>query len=149
MTDVTMIGLGAMGSALARAFIRAGHSVTIWNRTAARMKPLVELGATAARSPADAAMASPVCVVCIDNYSVTRRMIEEAGMLTALAGRTLVQLSTGTPAEARDLASWLTDHGVNVLDGAILSLSGWHRSRGCSNPVCRICRPLSILQADP
>ena len=60
MTDVTMIGLGAMGSALARAFIGAGHSVTVWNRTAARMKPLVSLGATAASSPADAAIASPV-----------------------------------------------------------------------------------------
>ena len=60
MTDVTMIALGAMGSALARAFIGAGHSVTVWNRTAARMKPLVSLGATAASSPADAAIASPV-----------------------------------------------------------------------------------------
>ena len=38
MTDVTMIGLGAMGSALARAFIGAGHSVTVWNRTAARIE---------------------------------------------------------------------------------------------------------------
>ncbi len=120
MTDVTMIGLGAMGSALARAFIRAGHSVTIWNRTAARMKPLVLLGATAASSPAGAAIASQVCVVCIDNYSTTRRLIEEAGMLEPLLGRTLVQLSTGTPVEARDLSSWLTTHGVNVLDGAIL-----------------------------
>ena len=120
MTDVSVIGLGAMGSALARAFIGAGHSVTIWNRTAARMKPLVSLGATAASSPADAAIASPVCVVCIDNYGATRRLIQEAGMLEPLAGRTLVQLSTGTPAEARDLSSWLTTHGVNVLDGAIM-----------------------------
>ena len=120
MTDVSMIGLGAMGSALARAFIGAGHSLTIWNRTAARMQPLVSLGATAARSPVEAAMASPVCVVCIDNYGATRSLIEEAGMLQQLSGRTLVQLSTGTPAEARDLSRWLTTHGVNVLDGAIL-----------------------------
>ena len=120
MTDVSVIGLGAMGSALARAFIGAGHAVTIWNRTAARMKPLVSLGATVASSPADAAIASPVCVVCIDNYGATRRLIQEAGMLEPLAGRTLVQLSTGTPAEARDLSSWLTTHGVNVLDGAIM-----------------------------
>jgi 3-hydroxyisobutyrate dehydrogenase-like beta-hydroxyacid dehydrogenase len=120
MTDVTVIGLGAMGSALARAFIRAGHSVTVWNRTAARMKPLVSLGATAAGSPAAAAIASPVCVVCIANYATTRSLIEEAGMLEALFGRTLVQLSTGTPTEARDLSSWLAAHGVNVLDGAIM-----------------------------
>ena len=120
MTDVTMIGLGAMGSALARAFIEAGHSVTIWNRTAARMKPLVLLGATAAGSPAEAVLASQVCVVCVDNYGTTRSLIEEAGMLEPLSGRTLVQLSTGTPAEARDLSRWLSTHGVSVLDGAIM-----------------------------
>jgi 3-hydroxyisobutyrate dehydrogenase-like beta-hydroxyacid dehydrogenase len=119
MTDVTMIGLGAMGSALARTFIGAGHSVTVWNRTADRMQPLVSLGATAANAPDDAAKASPVFVVCIDNYGATRRLIEEAGMLEPLAGRTLVQLSTGTPAEARDFSGWLATHGVNVLDGAI------------------------------
>ena len=120
MSDVTMIGLGAMGSALARAFLRAGYSVTVWNRTAARMQPLVDLGATAAPSPADAARASPVTVVCIDNYATTRRLLDEAGMLQALAGRTLIQLSTGTPAEARALGGWLQAQGVNVLDGAIL-----------------------------
>jgi 3-hydroxyisobutyrate dehydrogenase-like beta-hydroxyacid dehydrogenase len=120
MTNVTMIGLGAMGSALARAFIEAGHSVTIWNRTAAKTKPLVLLGATAASSPAKAVMASQVCVVCVDNYGTTRSLIEEAGMLEHLSGRTLVQLSTGTPAEARDLSRWLSTHGVSVLDGAIM-----------------------------
>ena len=120
MTDVTMIGLGAMGSALARAFLRSGHSVTVWNRTAARMQPLVHLGATVAPSPADAAGASPVTVICIDNYATTRRLLDQPGMVEALAGRTLIQLSTGTPAEARALAGWLLDQGVNVLDGAIL-----------------------------
>ena len=109
-----------MGSALARAFLRAGHSVTVWNRTVARMTPLVALGAVAAGSPAQAAGASPVCVVCIDSYAATRRLITGAGMLKPLAGCTLVQLSTGTPAEARDLAGWLDPYGVQVLDSAIM-----------------------------
>jgi 3-hydroxyisobutyrate dehydrogenase-like beta-hydroxyacid dehydrogenase len=120
MSDVTMIGLGAMGSALARAFLGAGHAVTVWNRSAARMGPLINLGAVAASSAAEAAGASPICVVCIDNYATTRRLMTEAGMLPPLSGRTLVQLSTGAPAEARDLAGWLATHGVNVLDGAIM-----------------------------
>ena len=120
MADVTMIGLGAMGSALARAFIGAGHSVSVWNRTTGRTAPLVALGAVAADSPADAAMSSPLCVVCIDNYASTRRLIEGPGMLEALSGRTLVQLSTGTPEEARDLSGWLTGQGVHLLDGAIM-----------------------------
>jgi 3-hydroxyisobutyrate dehydrogenase-like beta-hydroxyacid dehydrogenase len=120
MADVTMIGLGAMGTALAQAFIGAGHTVTVWNRTPARTKPLVALGAVAARSPADAAASSPVGVICIDNYDATRRLIEDSGMLEVLSGRMLVQLSTGTPNEARDLSHWLTGHGVRLLDGAIM-----------------------------
>jgi len=120
MADVTVIGLGAMGSALARAFIGAGHSVSVWNRTAARTESLVALGAAATKSPADAAMSSPICVVCIDNYDSTRRLIEDSGMIEALSGRTLVQLSTGTPEEARGLSRWLTVQGLHLLDGAIM-----------------------------
>jgi 3-hydroxyisobutyrate dehydrogenase-like beta-hydroxyacid dehydrogenase len=120
MSDVTVIGLGAMGSALARAFLGAGHAVTVWNRTADRMEPLRSRGALAARSAAEAVGASPVTVICIDNYSATRRLLTEAGLLAPLSGRTLVQLSTGTPAEARDLARWLGTCGVQVLDGAIM-----------------------------
>ncbi len=120
MADVSVIGLGAMGSALARAFVRAGHSVVVWNRTTARTERLVALGAAAAGSPAEAAMSSPLCVVCIDNYDSTRRLIEGPGMLEALSGRTLVQLSTGTPVEARELSAWLSGQDVHLLDGAIM-----------------------------
>ena len=44
MSDISMIGLGAMGTALARAQVKAGHDVTVWNRSPQRMTPLVELG---------------------------------------------------------------------------------------------------------
>ena len=156
MTDVTMIGLGAMGSALARAFLGAGHAVTIWNRTPARMQPLVALGAVAAGSAAEAAEASPLCVVCIDNYDITRRLIAEGGLLASLSGRTLVQLSTGTPAEAREQARWLAAHGVQVLVGALLPFP-----EGIGRPDARIlfsgpgalyqsCKPvLDCLGGDP
>ena len=120
MADVTVIGLGAMGSALARAFLGAGHGVSVWNRTEERAAPLVALGAAAAGSAAEAAASSPVCVVCIDNYDSTRRLIENPGLREALSGRTLVQLSTGTPEEARNLCAWLSGQGVQYLDGAIM-----------------------------
>lgn len=120
MSDVSVIGLGAMGSALARAFLRAGHPITVWNRTAARAEPLAALGACLAGSAADAAGASPICVVCIDNYDATRALLGDTGVLEALSGRTMVQLSTGTPAEARELHALLDPHGVHLLDGAIM-----------------------------
>jgi 3-hydroxyisobutyrate dehydrogenase-like beta-hydroxyacid dehydrogenase len=120
MADVTMIGLGAMGSALARAFIGAGHAVTVWNRTAERAAPLVELGATLAGSATEAVSRSPMTVVCIDNYDATMMLIEQNDLRPTLRERTLVQLSTGTPVEARALGEWLAEYDVRVVDGAIM-----------------------------
>ena len=77
MTDVTMIGLGAMGSALANAFLGAGHDTTVWNRTPSKMDALLALGATGASSISEAVEASPIIVFCVDNYEITRNLILE------------------------------------------------------------------------
>ena len=52
-TSVTVIGLGLMGQALARVFLKAGHPTTVWNRTAAKAEPLAKLGAKIVKSAAD------------------------------------------------------------------------------------------------
>ncbi|MCZ6644137.1 MAG: NAD(P)-binding domain-containing protein [Gammaproteobacteria bacterium] len=59
MSDVTVIGLGAMGSAIANAFLNAGHDVTVWNRGPEKTEPLRASGAQCADSPAEAVSASP------------------------------------------------------------------------------------------
>ncbi|MDU8942348.1 NAD(P)-dependent oxidoreductase [Ovoidimarina sediminis] len=120
MSDLTMIGLGAMGSALARTFLVAGHRLTVWNRSPDRMAPFEPLGATLAPSAAKAAAASPVSVLCIDNYDATHTLLASPGVADALSGRILVQLSTGTPAEARALQAWLDPRGIGHIDGAIM-----------------------------
>jgi 3-hydroxyisobutyrate dehydrogenase-like beta-hydroxyacid dehydrogenase len=120
MTDITMIGLGAMGSALAAAFVGAGHRVTVWNRSPEKMQPLLAKGASGAESLAAAVEASPLLVVCIDNYDATRSLFDANGILSGLAGKTLVQLSTDTPEEVRACADWLAASGVAYIDGAIM-----------------------------
>ena len=65
-TPVAVIGLGAMGSALASALIGAGHPTTVWNRTA---RPFD--GATAARSVAEAVVAAPLTLVCVAGAEVS------------------------------------------------------------------------------
>ena len=120
MSDVTAIGLGVMGSALARALLKKGLRVSVWNRTAAKAQPFAELGAVVETNLADAVRASPVILVCIDNYAVTRRILDMPDVLASLAGRILVQLSTGTPREARETQAWLKAHGVGYIDGAFL-----------------------------
>ena len=120
MSEIAVIGLGAMGTALAQALVTAGHSVTVWNRTPQKMEPLVELGAKGAESVVDAVQTSPRIMVCIDNYVATKNLFGTEDVVPHLSGRTLIQLSTGTPKEAREASEWMTARNVAYLDGAIL-----------------------------
>lgn len=89
MSDVSIIGLGAMGSALARALLRKGHRITVRNRTSAKADPLVRDGAARAADPAGAVAASPVILVCVDNYAVTRDILSLPDVRPNLAVRLL------------------------------------------------------------
>ena len=109
-----------MGSALARAMLTAGHRITVWNRSPGRAEILVGLGAQEARSFAEALAASPVVLICIDSYASTRALLETEGLADHLAGRTIVNLTTGTPHEAEALSVWVAAQGARYLDGAIL-----------------------------
>ncbi|MCY0987800.1 NAD(P)-binding domain-containing protein [Nannocystis sp. ILAH1] len=116
--EAALIGLGAMGVALARAAATKGRRIIVWNRTSAKAAPLEAAGVTVAGSVAAAVAASPVVIVCVTDYPATRSLLESV----ELAGKTLVQLSTGTPQEARELAGWATARGARYLDGAILAV---------------------------
>ncbi len=120
MSDISTVGLGLMGSALARSLVKGGHGVTVWNRSPARMQPLVDVGAAPAASVAAAVEASPVVLVNIDDYPSTRALFEAADVVEKLSGRVVVQLSTGTPQEAREFEAWFTSRGADYLDGALL-----------------------------
>ena len=119
MSDITMIGLGSMGTALAKAQVGTGRDVKVWNRSPQKMTPLVELGAEPAASVSQAVQASPLIMVCIDNYAKTNKLLGAADVAPHLTGRTLIQLSTGTPAEARASEVWMNECGANYLDGII------------------------------
>jgi 3-hydroxyisobutyrate dehydrogenase-like beta-hydroxyacid dehydrogenase len=116
MSDVTVIGLGAMGTALARTLIDNDYSITVWNRTPDKAAQLATAGAAVADSPAAAIAASPVTLICIKSNSDTRRLLESAG---DLAGRRIIELSTGSAPEAKALAGWLRGQGADCLIGMI------------------------------
>lgn len=120
MSQLSCIGLGLMGSALARTLLAAGHQITVWNRSHGKAGALVALGAEEARSFAEALVASPVVLICIDSYASTRALLEPVGKAGHLAGRTVVSLTTGTPREAEELSVWVVAQGAGYLDGAIL-----------------------------
>ncbi|MFJ9388517.1 NAD(P)-dependent oxidoreductase [Nocardioides sp. NPDC101246] len=126
-TDVTVLGLGAMGSALAAALLDAGRSVTVWNRTPGRASELVGRGAGAADTVAEAVLASPVVIACLLDHSSVQKTLHLA--VGELRGRTLVNVTTTTPNESRALASWAAEHGIDHLDGAIMAVPAMIGSR--------------------
>jgi 3-hydroxyisobutyrate dehydrogenase-like beta-hydroxyacid dehydrogenase len=120
MNEISVIGLGAMGAALARAQLNAGRSVVVWNRSPQKTEPLLAQGAKGAASVAEAVQASTVIMICVDNYTVTNALLRADDVASDLSGRTIIQFSTGTPKEARDSEAWLAGQGADYLDGAIM-----------------------------
>ncbi|WP_369182720.1 NAD(P)-dependent oxidoreductase [Streptomyces sp. Y1] len=117
-TPVTLLGLGAMGAALGRAWLAAGHPLTVWNRTAARAEALAAEGATVAATAAEAVAANRLVVVCLlDDASVEQALAD-----AELTGKDVVNLVTGTPAQARSRAAWAAERGARYLDGGIMAV---------------------------
>ncbi len=118
---VSVIGLGNMGSALAEALLTSGHRVTVWNRTAAKCEALAEAGASVAASLSEAAAEAQVIVVCVIDHDASVSLLQKDDVANALRGRLLVQLSTVTAEESRDMGRWTEENGIAYLDGAILA----------------------------
>ncbi|MFH8616919.1 NAD(P)-dependent oxidoreductase [Streptomyces sp. NPDC017979] len=118
---VTVIGLGPMGRALAAAFLAAGVTTTVWNRTPGRDRELVAAGAVSAGSVEEAVTASDLIVVCVVDYDATDAVLRRPEVETALKGRTLVNLSADIPDRSREAGRWAAEHGVRYLDGAIMT----------------------------
>jgi 3-hydroxyisobutyrate dehydrogenase-like beta-hydroxyacid dehydrogenase len=129
---VTMVGTGVMGSALAGALLRAGHRVTVWNRSAARAEPLREAGATVAGSLPEAIAASDVTFMCVSNQAAAEELLSDTEVLEGLRGKTLVQMTTGTPEDGRRNAASAAEHGITYLDGAMMA---YPRSIGTDDAV--------------
>jgi 3-hydroxyisobutyrate dehydrogenase-like beta-hydroxyacid dehydrogenase len=117
MSDITVIGLGNMGAALARALQENGQAVTVWNRSTDKASSLVEKGARLAPSAAAAVAASPIILVCVTNYPAANHILAEVG--PDLHGKLFVQLTTGSPKEARASETWAHEHAAEYLDCAI------------------------------
>jgi 3-hydroxyisobutyrate dehydrogenase-like beta-hydroxyacid dehydrogenase len=115
---VTVIGLGSMGRALARAFLAAGHPTTVWNRTPGKADELAAGGAVAAPDAAAAISASRLVVVCVVDSDAVYAVLEP--VRESLRGRALVNLTSTTPEQARATAAWAAEHGIEYLHGAIM-----------------------------
>ncbi|MEV6026309.1 NAD(P)-binding domain-containing protein [Streptomyces sp. NPDC052036] len=121
LIPVTVLGLGPMGRALAPAFLEVRHPVTVWNRTPGKAGDLIARGAMAANSVQDAVRAGQVIIACLIDYDAVRATLEPSQ--ADWENRWLVNLTSGEPAQARQMSQWTAARGFHYLDGAILTPS--------------------------
>jgi 3-hydroxyisobutyrate dehydrogenase-like beta-hydroxyacid dehydrogenase len=114
---ILMIGLGAMGSVLARLLLEKGKTVTVWNRSEEKTQPLRAIGAGYTQNVTEAVAANDIILICLPDYTTTEKVLQGI----SLEGKTVVQLSTGTPQDARLMAASFGTRGAEFLDGAILA----------------------------
>jgi 3-hydroxyisobutyrate dehydrogenase-like beta-hydroxyacid dehydrogenase len=117
---VSVIGLGSMGAALAGALLTSGHPTTVWNRSPGRAQQLASRGAHHATTVGEALQRSSTVLVCVLDHGAVQDVLAPAA--EDLAGRTIVNLTNGTPEEARVTAAWVGEHGSDYLDGGIMAI---------------------------
>lgn len=116
---VAVLGLGAMGQALARTLGAAGHETVVWNRSPRDLDELGLSSADAAAGPADAVRGAEAVIICVRDHAASRELVEQ--LAPALdAGVPVVNLSSGTSEEAVESARRAGDLGVSYVTGAIM-----------------------------
>lgn len=118
--SVSVVGLDAMGAGIARTFLDAGYRVSVWNRSRAKIDPLVALGAIACDGPREALEANVHVVVCLAGYPAWMKVVEEQGLREALHGRCIIQVTGGTDEQAREHADLVESCGGQVVEGALM-----------------------------
>ena len=116
--QIALAGTGKMGAAMARRLMANGHTVTVWNRTAARAQPLLDEGATWAASPAAlAASADIVLTMLIDEAALDEVYLGVDGLLAGpAAGRLFIDMSTVSPAKPQQIGARVQAAGGSFLE---------------------------------
>jgi 3-hydroxyisobutyrate dehydrogenase-like beta-hydroxyacid dehydrogenase len=119
MSDVSVVGAGAMGSALVEALAGSGAKVTVWNRTRDKVDALAGTGVRSAGSVAEALMSSPLTIVSVSDHELARSLVEEAG--ADLEGKVVASTSFVTPEQGRDFVAVVSAAGGAYLDLEIVA----------------------------
>jgi 3-hydroxyisobutyrate dehydrogenase-like beta-hydroxyacid dehydrogenase len=118
MAHIGFLGLGTMGREMARRLVDAGHDVVVWNRSADAVAPLVDAGASAAPSPAEA-LAAPISFSMLANDEAADAVLS-AENLPGEPGRLHVAMASLSPAAASRLSARHAEAGVAYLAAPVL-----------------------------
>lgn len=122
MTNVAFLGLGAMGTRMAANLLKAGHQLTVWNRTASAADALVQKGAKRAATPKEAAQGAGYVIAMVRDDEASRVvwLHEETGALAGMeAGAVAIESSTLTPHWVRELAKEVTGRDFAFLEAPV------------------------------
>jgi len=118
MERIAFIGLGIMGSPMAKRLLAAGYPLTVWNRTASRAEPLQAEGANVAASPAEAVREADVVITMLADPTAVREVMD--GIARHLRpGTTLIEASTIGPQAVEEVAALLPG-GVALIDAPVM-----------------------------
>ena len=118
---IGFIGLGIMGRGMVDNLMKAGFQLCVWNRTASRMDPFVQRGASPASSPRAVAEDSDIIITCVsDTPDVEAVILGDEGVIHgASAGDLVIDMSTINPVNTVEMAARLNAQGVAMLDAPI------------------------------
>ena len=122
MLNITFLGLGAMGSRMAKHLLDAGYKVTVWNRTASAAQELVGLGAVLASSPREAAEGAEFVISMVRDDEASQRvwLDENDGALAAMPANAIaIESSTVSVDWATKLAKRFEQAGVAFVDAPV------------------------------
>lgn len=149
---IGFIGMGHMGTPMAKNLLAAGYTLHVYNRTPEKTASLVKLGATAASSPAELAkVCSTVISMVADDAALEQLVLGPHGLLQGLASGALhISMSTILPDTARRLAERHAEHGSAYVAAPVfgrpeaaaakklwICLSGEQAARQRAEPVLR------------
>lgn len=121
MSTVGFIGLGQMGSPMAANLIKGGHTLRVFDINEAAVNQLVELGATAAKSPAEAAVDAEFVITMLPNGALVKNVLfGENGITETLDKQALhIDMSTIHPFETDALIKQMSDNGFSMMEAPV------------------------------
>lgn len=121
MSTIGFIGLGQMGSPMALNLIKGGHSLRVFDINTSAVEALVEQGASAASSPADAALDAEFVVTMLPNGTLVKNVLfGESGIVESLdKNALLIDMSTIHPFETDALIKQMSDKGFSMMEAPV------------------------------
>jgi len=132
MEKIAYLGLGVMGSGMAKNLVAAGYPVTVWNRTPEKREPLVQMGASEASTPAEAVANVDVIMYSLSNDdAVGSVLFSDEGILAGVhSGQIALDMSTVHPDTSRREAEAYRERGVEFLDAPVFGSKDEARQGG-------------------